>query len=118
MEERGVQVCRECVAGQECGPKERNNRWRGRSAGKREAGVEIRRDNFCKKTRSSESDKAPEPLVMWKVVSCGGRERWGTKLDFGSGKPFNDHHRTAAVGAEPEVVHVGSHCWFWLERLS
>ena len=68
--------------------------------------------------RSSASDEAPERFVMWKVVSCGGGERWGTKLDFGSGKPFHDDHGAAAVGAEPEVVQVGSCCWFWLDRLS
>ena len=117
MEERGVQVCRECVAGQECGPKGitvGEGDLLGREKREWKSGEII----SARRHRSSESDKAPEPLVMWKVVSCGGRERWGTKLDFGSGKPFNDHHRTAAVGAEPEVVHVGSHCWFWLERLS
>ena len=69
--------------------------------------------------RNADRVEAREEFELERVISCCSREhRRRTELDFGSGKPFNDHHRTAAVGAEPEVVHVGSHCWFWLERLS
>ena len=56
--------------------------------------------------RSSESDEAPEPFVRLIVVSCGDGERWRTKLDFDSRKPFDDHHRAATVRAEPRVVRV------------
>jgi hypothetical protein len=69
--------------------------------------------------KDTERPEGCRVFELERVVSCRNADPWWrTKLDFGSGKPFNDHHRTAAVGAEPEVVHVGSHFWFWLERLS
>jgi hypothetical protein len=65
---------------------------------------------FCaRRRRSSESVEAPGPFVMLIVVSCGDGERWRTKLDLDSRKPFDDHHRAATVGAEPNVVRVGVH---------
>ena len=65
----------------------------------------------CAKRRNSSGRAAAlEPLVMGKGVSCGGGEWWRTKLEFGSGKSFHDHHRSTAVGAESEVVRVGG-CW-------
>jgi hypothetical protein len=43
-------------------------------------------------------------FVMFVVISCGDGVpcRWRTKLDFISGKPFDDPHWSAAFGAEPE----------------
>jgi hypothetical protein len=43
-------------------------------------------------------------FVMLVVISCGDGVpcRWRTKLDFISGKPFDDPHRSTALGAKPE----------------
>jgi hypothetical protein len=43
-------------------------------------------------------------FAMLVVISCGDGipSRWGTKLEFISGKPFDDPHRPAAFGAKPK----------------
>lgn len=43
-------------------------------------------------------------FVSFVVISCGDGipQRWGTKLDFLSRKPFDDPHWPAAFGAEPK----------------
>jgi|SRR5580692_12577689 hypothetical protein len=43
-------------------------------------------------------------LLMEKVVSCGsGDHRWRTELYLGSREPFDDHHRSSTLGAEPKI---------------
>src|SRR5258708_19502022 len=39
-----------------------------------------------------------------RVVSCRNADRWRrTKLDFGSGEPFDDLHWSTAFGAAPKI---------------
>jgi hypothetical protein len=39
-----------------------------------------------------------------RVVSCRSADPWWrTKLDFGSGEPFDDLHRSTAFGAAPKI---------------
>ena len=39
------------------------------------------------------------------VVSCGSSDqRWRAELELSSGKSFDDHHRSAALGAKPKRV--------------
>ncbi len=47
-------------------------------------------------------------FVILVVISCGDGVpcRWRTKLDFISGKPFDDPHRSTALGAKPERTRV------------
>ena len=57
--------------------------------------------------------------MLEKVVSCRSREfRWRTKLDFGSGEPFDDLHRSTALRAAPnERVFGGGSVLFGLRLL-
>ena len=43
-------------------------------------------------------------FVTLRVVSCGGDQRWRTKLHLGSGEPLDDHHRSSTLGAEPKIA--------------
>jgi hypothetical protein len=46
-----------------------------------------------------------EDFELERVVSCRGCEwRGRTKLDFGSGEPFDDLHRSTTLRAAPKVV--------------
>ncbi len=52
-----------------------------------------------------------------RVVSCRNADPWGrTKLDFGSGEPFDDLHRSTAFRAAPKIgtVFGGRGVWFGL----
>ena len=65
---------------------------------------------FCRAARHTETERATTRtnFVLWRVVSCGSRDQgWGrTKLDLGSGKPFDDHHRSTTLGTESKIVRV------------
>jgi hypothetical protein len=57
---------------------------------------------ICSAMRRTTTDRgeARRILLMERVVSCGsGDQRWGTKLDFISRRPFDDLHRSTAFGA-------------------
>ena len=48
--------------------------------------------------RGAERAEARGVLELETVFSCrSGDHRWGTKLDFGSGEPFDDLHGSATV---------------------
>ena len=62
---------------------------------------------FCSGLRRKETEHAErrEGFGLESGVSCGRSEqRWRTKLDFSSGKPFDDYHRSTALGTTPETV--------------
>ena len=66
----------------------------------------IRRDDtVCGTARRRESERADarKGFVLERVVSCGSSDESGrrAKLDFGSSKSFDDHHRSTTLGAEP-----------------
>ena len=67
-------------------------------------------DAFCRAAKHTEAERATTRtnFVLSRVVSCGSRNQgWGrTKLDLGSGKPFDDHHRSTTLGAESKIVRV------------
>lgn len=57
--------------------------------------------------RVANRGEARRVLLLWKVVSCGsGEHRWRTKLYLGRGEPFDDHHRSSTLGAEPKITGV------------
>jgi hypothetical protein len=74
----------------------------------RREGLRKRIDAVCRTGRQREAERvdARKGFVLWRVVSCGssdeGRRR--TKLDLGSSKPFDDRHRSTALGAESKIV--------------
>jgi hypothetical protein len=58
--------------------------------------------------RETERAGARKDFVLERVVSCGSGGKSGrrTKWDFGSSKTFDNHHRSAALGAESRIVGV------------
>src|SRR6266481_2641956 len=76
---------------------------------KRDVSVKGRRlrrwdDTVCRTARRRKSERADvcKGFVLERVVSCGSCDESGrrTKLDFGSSKSFDDHHRSTTLGAE------------------
>ena len=70
-----------------------------------------RRDDMVCRTaghRETERTDARKGFVLERVDSCGSSDESGrrTKLNFGSSKSFDDHHRCTALGAEPRIVGV------------
>ena len=67
-----------------------------------------RDDTVCGTARRRKSERADarKGFVLERVVSCGSSDESGrrTKLDFGSSKSFDDHHRSATLGAEPKIT--------------
>jgi hypothetical protein len=60
---------------------------------------------FAARRRGTEHAQTRGGFAFDRVVSCSGRDRrWRTKLDFCSGEPFNDHHRSTTLGTAPEIV--------------
>ena len=48
--------------------------------------------------------EVPRVLELERVVSCRRADPWWrTKLDFGSGEPFDDLHRSTAFRATPKI---------------
>ena len=57
--------------------------------------------------RGTERAEPHEVLVLRRVGSCGSSDRrWRTKLNLGSGEPFDDLHRFTTVGTAPEIARV------------
>ena len=82
---------------------------------KRDVSVKGRRsrrrdDTVCGTARRRKSERADarKGFVLERVVSCGSSDESGrrTKLDFGSSKSFDDHHRSTTLGAESRIVGV------------
>src|SRR5215831_21054385 len=72
-----------------------------------EGAVRKLRKEFCSALRRGEPGHAErrEGFGLERSVSCGRSEQWWrTKLDFCSGKSFNDHHRSTTLGTTPETV--------------
>ena len=70
--------------------------------------------------RGAERSEGRGVLELEKVVSCrSGDHWWRAKLDFGSGEPFDDLHRSAAFRATPKIgtVFFGRGVLFGLRRL-
>ena len=67
-------------------------------------------EEICSTARQRETERAKtrKSFVLQKGVSCGSSEqaRGRTQLDLGSSKPFDDHHRSATLGAESKIVRV------------
>ena len=67
-----------------------------------------RDDAVCGTARRRKSERADarKGFVLERVVSCGSSDESGrrTKLDFGSSKSFDDHHRSTTLGAEPKIT--------------
>ena len=54
--------------------------------------------------RNTERREGRRVFELERVVSCRNADRWWrTKLDFGSGEPFDDLHRSTAFRAAPKV---------------
>jgi hypothetical protein len=65
------------------------------------------RMEFCCGLRRRETGHAErrEGFGLARGVSCGrSQQRWRTKLDFCSRKPFDDHHRSTTLGTTPDTV--------------
>ena len=69
-----------------------------------------RDDMVCGTARHRETERAEarEGFVLERVDSCGSSDESGrrTKLDFGSSKSFDDHHRCTTLGAASRMVGV------------
>ena len=64
--------------------------------------------------RSAEHAEACGVLELERVLSCCSANRWRTELDFGSGEPFDDLHRSTAPGAAPKMTGVLGAGSVWL----
>ena len=67
------------------------------------------RMEFCSGLRRKETEHAErrEGFGVESGVSCGRSEqRWRSKLDLGSRKPFDNHHRSTTLGTTPKTVRV------------
>ncbi len=54
--------------------------------------------------RDTERREGRRVFELERVVSCRNADRWWrTKLDFGSGEPFDDLHRSTAFRAAPKT---------------
>jgi hypothetical protein len=70
--------------------------------------------------KGAERSEGRGVLELEKVVSCrSGDHWWRAKLDFGSGEPLNDLHRSTASRATPKIgtVFFGRGVLFGLRRL-
>ena len=57
--------------------------------------------------RGAERAEARGVLELETVFSCrSGDHRWGTKLDFGSGEPFDDLHSSSTLGTAIKIRSV------------
>ena len=54
--------------------------------------------------RGAEHLEVPRVFALERVVSCGRADPWWrTKLDLGSGEPFDDLHRSTTFRAAPKI---------------
>jgi hypothetical protein len=68
----------------------------------------------------AERPEERELFELERVVSCRSADTWWrTKLDFSSGEPLDDLHRSAAFRAAPRIGEVfgGRGVWFGLRLL-
>jgi len=58
--------------------------------------------------RGTERVEAREGFELERVASCRSHDhRRRTKLDFSSGKSFDNHHRPTTLGARPKIARTG-----------
>ena len=63
-----------------------------------------RRDRFDGEAQRCAAPDGRRVFELERVVSCRRADPWWrTKLDFGSGEPFDDLHRSTAFRAAPKV---------------
>jgi hypothetical protein len=65
--------------------------------------------------KDTERAEGRRVFELERVVSCRNADlRWRTKLDFASGEPFDDFHRSTALRAAPRIgeVFAGRGVWF------
>ena len=70
--------------------------------------------------RDMERPEGRRVFELERGVSCRNADPWGrTNLDFGSGEPFDDLHRSTAFRAAPEIgtVFGGRSVWLGLRLL-
>src|SRR5258707_7206139 len=70
--------------------------------------------------RDAQRLEVPRVFELERVVSCRRADPWWrTKLDFGSGEPFDDLHRSTAFRAAPKIgtVFGGRGVLFGLRRV-
>src|ERR1700730_11044903 len=54
--------------------------------------------------KDAERPEGRRVFALERVVSCRSADQgWRTKLDFGSGEPFHDLHRSTAFRAAPKI---------------
>jgi hypothetical protein len=66
-----------------------------------------REERVCSAASQGDTERAEAHGVfgLARVVSCCSRDRgWRAKLDFGSGKPLDEHHRATTDGARPRIA--------------
>ncbi len=89
---------RHCVLG---------NWLRRKSVGKTVVEPAGERDRLGGKAERCGAPRSAWSSRVGEVVSCrSGDHRWGTKLDFGWGEPFDDLHRSTALRAAPKIGSV------------
>jgi hypothetical protein len=70
--------------------------------------------------KDTERPEGRRVFELKRVVSCRNADPWWrTKLDFGSGEPFDDLHRSTTFRAAPRIGEVfsGRGVWFGLRLL-
>ncbi len=75
--------------------------------------------DWARRHSDTERPEGRRVFELERVVSCRSADRWWrTKLDFGSGKPFDDLHWSTAFRAAPKIGTVfgggGVLVGFWL----
>ena len=75
---------------------------------------------LAERQRGTERAETRRVTVLGRVVSCrSGDLWWRTKLDLGSGEPFDDLHGSATVGTAIKICRVFRRGgvffgrWFW-----
>src|SRR5258707_6586061 len=67
--------------------------------------------------RDAQRLEVPRVFALERVVSCRRADPWWrTKLDFGSGEPFDDLHRSTAFRAAPKIGGAIGGGGVWLGR--
>ena len=116
--ERAVLSCRRAV--RRSAEDNRTRRRVGRSAKRLlTEGVEklLGGISSAAKRRGAERAEARDGFELERIVSCGsGDRRWRTKLYLGSGKSFDDLHRSITLGAAPKIAGAIGCGSVWLGR--
>ena len=82
--------------------------WLGRKSIARIVVRKLEEESCCAaRRRGTVRVERREGFELERVVSCSdGERRWRAQLNFCSGEPFDDHHRSTTLGAAPEIVRV------------